>query len=47
MKVHKILSYHEDRKEKLCAHILIKNMKKIKLYALLAWKDRVRDLKEG
>lgn len=46
MKFHKLLSYHEDRKEKLCAHLLLKNVRKIKLYSLLTWKDRVRELKE-
>lgn len=47
MKMHKVLSYHEDRKEKLAAHLLLKNVRKIKLYAMQAWRDRIREFKEG
>jgi hypothetical protein len=47
MKMHKVLSYHEDRKEKLAAYLLLKNVRKIKLYAMEAWRDRIREFKEG
>ena len=47
MKTHKLLSYHEDRKEKLAALLLLKNVRKIKMYAMLTWRDRVKEAKEG
>ena len=45
MRVHKVLSYHEDRKEKLAAHLLLKNIRKIKTYTMLTWRERVRESK--
>lgn len=47
MKIHKILAHQEDRKEKLCAHVFLKNMRKVQLFGLLAWKQRVGEMKEG
>lgn len=41
MKVHKLLSHQEEKKEKLCVHVYLKNLRKIKTYALLTWKKRV------
>jgi len=46
MRAHKILSYQDDKKQKLCGHIFLKNLRKIRLYSLLTWKDRVREMKE-
>jgi hypothetical protein len=46
MKVHKVLSYQEDRKEKLSAHVFLKNMRKVQLFALLTWKKRVSEAKQ-
>lgn len=45
MKTHKVLSYHEDRKEKLAACLLLKNIRKIKMYAMLTWRERVKESK--
>lgn len=47
MKIHKILAYQEDRKEKLCAHVFIKNMRKVQMFGLLTWKKRVSQMKEA
>lgn len=47
MNVHKVLAYQEDRKEKLCAHVFIKNLRKVQLYGLLTWKKRVSQMKEA
>lgn len=47
MDVHKVLAYQEDRKEKLCAHVFIKNLRKVQLYGLLTWKKRVSQMKES
>ena len=41
MHTHKVLAYQEDRKEKLCAHVFLKNLRKVQRYTLLAWKSRV------
>lgn len=46
MKFHKVFAYQEDRKEKLCAQVIVKNVRKVKTYALLAWKSRVDEMKD-
>lgn len=47
MKLHKVLAYQEDRKEKLCAHVFLKNLRKVQLFGLLTWKKRVSQMKEA
>ena len=46
MRAHKILSYQDDKKQKLCGNVFLKKLRKIRLYSLLTWKDRVREMKE-
>jgi hypothetical protein len=47
MAVHRVLAYQEDRKEKLSAHVFLKNMRKVQRYAMFTWKHRVSQMKES
>lgn len=47
MSAHKILTHQEDRKERLSALILLKNYRKVKLFGLLTWKERVCQMREA
>lgn len=47
MKIHKVLAYQEDRKEKLCAHVFIKNLRKVQFFGLNTWRTRVSEMKEA
>ena len=43
---YKVLSHQRDKKEKLCAHILIKNAKKIKRNAFESWRKNIDEMKD-
>lgn len=41
------MSHQRDKKEKLCAHIFIKNAKKVKKNAFESWRSNVDEMRDA
>ena len=47
MAMHKVLAHQDTRKERLSMLIFIRNYRKVQLFGLLTWKQRVNEMREA